>query len=398
MSTGFGQSVYTPKLKAEPAAQPTQMGQPQVSTAQAQAQAAPVPPPTPPPSPPPPQPTTLPNESRKDAAWRRFGEALATHGISLDDLIGAGEQSLGQALDDLHFGGLDKALILARLRPMTLRPGQTHAADENSLAQHFKAEREADAFPWLARMQRAETVRAEFAKTFSTNETAAFAALEKAYRDAAKAGLLTVIESVVLQYLLFATDEHFARYQLCCLLLRVLPEDRLAQHNWDVASRLERGHLLQIGATIDKLQQPLFPYVDGLESFNVRLLQAAREGGGQPATARVFSVRPTMGTSVDAAGTLPVVNTQDGWGIDTTQIESAFGEVFGALNALNDELKTIKEANKCGDKLRHAKTLLGTTRQQVRQAAGRGRGRGGGSRGRGSRSWGRPTAGDVLDF
>jgi len=73
-------------------------------------------------------------ENRKDAVWRKFSEALTTQGITLDDVMHAGEQALADTVDELRFTGLDRALILSRLaleRPRT-----------NPLQQYFEAQEE----------------------------------------------------------------------------------------------------------------------------------------------------------------------------------------------------------------------------------------------------------------
>jgi len=192
-------------------------------------------------------------------------------------------------------------------------------------------------------MHRAKTVQSEFNSTYARDPAKAFDDLTKAYRDAAKNGMLTTTEAVVLQYILFAPDADFARYRLACLLLRVLPEDRLAQHNWDVAPQIERGHLLQVGATIDKLALPLYPFVEGLDVFNAKLLQSAREGGGESPKNNVFATRNTIGSCVEGGGTLPVALLPDGtYGVDVGCVEDACNSLQQQINSLLQQKRALR--------------------------------------------------------
>ena len=128
------------------------------------------------------------------------------------------------------------------------------------------------------------------------------------------------------------------------------------------------------GEALLSLAYPLFPAGRSFAALNEKLLAEVQTPAGAGARGRKPSVI-ARSSEPTAAGTLPVVQTQEGWGIDTTQIEQAFHEAFTMLTKLSEEMKQIKE-ERCKDKVRQIKQLVGNARQQFRMESGTARGRG----------------------
>jgi len=316
--------------------------------------------------------------------------------LSLPDALLA-ELIAGDALE----ARAETFAAVGRLRAarMQVSEGQTgHNTTSTDLVDYFRAERARVVEPWRNAAEKVENIVKGIRRQTIDEQ-------RELFLDMAKNAMLTEQEVLFGQYLFYGepADVHLLRG----MLLAARGGDRIRLHNFVVASEREESFLRMHGEVLQYLQYPLFPASRSFAALNEKLLAEVHGpsgGGTRKQKPSVFSVDPSGGE------TLPVVTTKDGgWGVDTSQIEEAFGQVFERLNTLGSELKSVKDADlsKATDHLRQLKNIVSSTRQQVRTASGTARGfggRGAGGRGQyrgsGGRGYGRPRGGgdEQADF
>jgi hypothetical protein len=113
------------------------------------------------------------------------------------------------------------------------------APKDKNLADYYREKDERQTFPLKNSENRAHIQLQHFTAAFA--EPDPFEHLKKNFVAQAKAGQLTPLENVVLQYLVFGKNPDFARFTLANLLLTVPPGSRLSVHNWGGGRRHAAG-------------------------------------------------------------------------------------------------------------------------------------------------------------
>jgi len=284
--------------------------------------------------------------------------------MELADLSSADDTTLREALEDLGIRGLDKAAVLSKIREL---PTARQKDNSGTLADYFRAERARLVEPWRNAAEKADNI-VKGIKRQSIEEQ------KELFLDMAKNAMLTEQEVLFGQYLFYGdtADVHLLRG----LLLAARGADRIRIHNFVVASAREESFLRMHGEALQGLAFPLFPAARVFAALNEKLLVEVVPCGGRApkAAGGTAKQRPSVyaaRTDVDGGGALPVVPADNGsWVVDTTPIENAFGEIFSTLNALGEEVRALKDAAHCQDRLSELRGRITEARNTIRRAAG----------------------------
>lgn len=162
-------------------------------------------------------------------------------------------------------------IALAGARP----PG---AGETDALKTYFLEKERREQEPWRHEARRAETQIDSIRRAFAAEGSLEI--LRSAFLARAKAGTISAMEAVCLQYCLFGPDPAFSVHFLASLLLFVPAPSRLLVHNWGVAAVWPEARREAHGAGVVSLSAPLFPEAPGFDGLNARLLADAPVGGG----------------------------------------------------------------------------------------------------------------------
>jgi hypothetical protein len=229
-----------------------------------------------------------------------------------------GAATLELAFRDLNFTPQQRATVEIGIKRLQNAAGQTNDGNKE-LAAAVQLSHLSKTFPWLLVEDKAKRQLQRFVEDWRREN--AFARLREEFGARARAGTLGPYETFAGQYLLYADDADYGLYLFMAMLLRVPPADRLPLHNWAVAQELPVAVKETYGEVLGNLQVPLFPANAGLEAYNTKTLEAARERQDQ-------ATRPHA--DILGAGALPVVNNT----VDVTAIEQFAAQVQQQLSHL----------------------------------------------------------------
>ncbi|PHR97647.1 MAG: hypothetical protein COA68_12305 [Oceanobacter sp.] len=155
--------------------------------------------------------------------------------------------------------------------------------------------------------------------------------LRAAYRNKAKAHTLTPLEVLLGQWLLFSTDPEFGRFFIMYLCLHVQDKDRVALHNWNVVQEWAPVEVTTYGEQIEALEHPLFPHCTDLATLNEALINGVAQatgGGGRSNKALYRHGTPLGEPAPTGGGVMPIVATQNGSAVDSTDLEAALAMIL----------------------------------------------------------------------
>jgi hypothetical protein len=221
-----------------------------------------------------------------------------------------------------------------------VRAEKATAADIAERAEQLKL------YSWKEPEQRALRMIKKFNEDY-TSAPDPFSALKATFESNSKAGLISAESSLVLSYVLYASDSTFGRYLLACLLLYVPTAERLPTHNWALAQQMDNGYKHAVGAAIEKLRQPLFPpNAAGAETLNAKLLRGEACSGGEGAE-KTFSDEPL----ITGGGWLPMQQGTDGtYGVETAPLDAAIKtELDNFRKEMQQQLQRIGRINNRND-------------------------------------------------
>lgn len=227
------------------------------------------------------------------------------------------------------------ALTLDEIIEVQLFIGAVHA-ERKSVAEVQEEAAALRIYPWKETERRSMLQGDRFHNSYTTAvdaHTDPFDALRTMFEANATAGLVSAESCLVLNYLLYGSDEKYSRYYLASLLLLCPPAQRLATHNWQLAQQLDTGLKHAIGEAIQKLKTPLWPPgAKGAETLNAKLLRGVEVQGGSSEEASLYANETLIPQDPEAAGVLPVQQQNNGtYAVDTTALEQSFGSEITAL-------------------------------------------------------------------
>ena len=303
-------------------------------------------------------PVQQPGPQQAPAPVRRLAQVLE---LAVEQLVLCSAVTLGIAMHGMSpadCGAVDVWLHGQRARAsVPVREAKSSAVpDADALASHFAEEKLMKVYPFMR-----DRLKSEVHLRAAEQAIAAPDFLEVArqtYETKAKAGALDVTEAVILAHLLYRGskgdtpgEEVLSSRMLAHLLLFGPQEDRLRHHNWLLARGLSESEVNSYGGAIEKLADagiPLLPpHRTVLAGINLELLRSrnipAGGSSGRDTRDKVFSAVPAFGKlQPRGGGTLPVVQTGEGWGVDVGVIEAAYAQHQRTIEGLKAELRSLK--------------------------------------------------------
>ena len=317
--------------------------------------------------------------------------ALAAHlGVEPEILASLPVDLLNEGMTEMKLSAKDKtAIFLHTHSPAVADPSTT-------LAQHFAEESLRKRQPWRNAQAEFNMMDLEARTMLAADGVECWKTLKATFESKVKAQLLTPLEVLACQYLLYCPDADTGRFLFAHLLLCVPPTKRVSLHNWRIFDDLPQTMKLTHGAAVEKMSNPLFPSVKALDALNETLLSQALEMtavGGGTRTKSLYAPRAATTMFDEATGQiqsttpygagypLPVVDKD---GIQTGVAD--LGVVEAHFDALAARIQQLEQRDRSRGGFR------GRGRGQAESFSGRGYGDRGRGRGRGYTPYGAGAA------
>ena len=273
-----------------------------------------------------------PNLSPVDQLKRKLG-------IDEADLGLLNQAALDMASDELGFSAKEYATVQVHVEKCRLASKNGVVDGTSSLTAHLEKELRLKTQPWRSTLQAIDDA-------LSVMGQATMLQLQGEFAENAKAGLISPVDAVLLQALLFWDDETRKKFAAATLRYSGTPRTQLfnvlaARAGCTVAE--SELFLSERGASVIELPLPLWPRKPAFAALTTQLFAESIKGGEAKtrvkqstdkgfATKTVAQAWPTTDDKVSGAGALPVQQMHDGtWAVDTAPIESVLERTNAAL-------------------------------------------------------------------